>query len=124
VRTLTYTWHQTNGASETGTWSLYANGAFTDSQNRTGQWAYQAAFRRVVLLYNEGSACDAFLLGNAVQPTLVRGISLCGDGSGAISVWRATFHPELGEPLRDQGSTGLLSDTSLWRDDGWSSHSR
>lgn len=127
LRTLTYTWHQTSGAPETGTWRLYANGDFSDNRNRTGQWAYQASSHRLALLYDEGYACNAFLLGNSVQQTLVRGVSLCLNGSPVIGVWRATIHPGQGfvqEKMSDQGSPELLSDKRVWEGDILSSNRR
>ena len=108
---LPFFWLLETGTLDLGMWSLRGDGSFTDEENRTGRWGFQAATNRFVLLYDEGHACEAFFAGRFLNSTTLRGRSTCMDGSGTTGIWQAQvdnsaehFSPIVG----DRGQVDLL----------------
>ena len=95
--TMDYTYQMNNGTSGSGTFTYYDNGAFADSSGGGGVWGYQPNPPRLLMYYNDGSNCSAYMIGNFQAGGQVQGYRACTDGSGALGTWSGTIVLQNGE---------------------------
>ena len=97
--TVAYRYRWTTGERASGTWTLAADGTFTDSQGRTGIWRYVAGQQRLLVRYGAGQMCGAFFSGR-VSGSAVQGLVRCTNGSSLNGQWGGTLSGALAPTAR------------------------
>lgn len=71
---------------------LLKDDTFMDDEAATGTWEFVEEPLRLVLQYDPGTNCDAFMIGQiGGTPPYAQGARECQDGSGRTGLWRGYF---------------------------------
>jgi choice-of-anchor B domain-containing protein len=85
---ISYIYRWSNGETGSGSFYLYADGSFSNTEGEGGRWAYDGSRERYYFQYDAGQFCRALFVGQLTNPTTMVGPMFCRDGTSRQGVWR------------------------------------